>query len=228
MLAKDVMTSSIVSVTPETTVSEIAKLLIDRGISGVPVLEADGSLAGVVSEGDLIRRAEIGTEGRRSWWLDLLTGESEKARDYVKSHGRHARDIMTKDVVTVAETTPLSDIATLLEERRIKRVPVVRDGKVVGIVSRSNLLQGLAFALPGPAASDATDVRGRVIAELDGLSWLHPTQLNVIVSDGVVEIWGYVDSGEQKQALTVAIENVEGVTEIRDHVGVMPHYLAGV
>ncbi len=131
MLARDVMTTNVVSVFERTTVSEIAQLLLDRHISGVPVVDNNGYLIDLVSEGDLIRRTETGGDRPKSWWLSLLTTEAARARDYVKVHGSHACDIMTKDVTTVEEDTPLSEIAILLEEGRIKRVPVVRDGKVV-------------------------------------------------------------------------------------------------
>ena len=228
MQAKDIMTSKVVSVRPDATVAEVAQLLLQRNISAVPVVDADGRLVGLLSEGDLIRRSEIGTERKRSWWLDILTGEGEKAGDYVRAHGRHARDVMTTEVVTVSESTDVAAIATLLEEKRIKRVPVVRDDRVVGIVSRSNLLQGLVArgAQPAVARSD-TDIRTQVVSELDDLSWLHPTQLNVIVADGVVDVWGYVETADQKKALRVAIENVGGVKGVKDHVSVLPHYLAG-
>lgn len=228
MQAKDVMTTNVVSVTPDSTVSEIAQILLQRNISAVPVVDADGRLLGLVSEGDLIRRSELGTERKRSWWLDLLAGEGERAQEYVRAHGMHARDVMTGHVITVNETTDLAEIATILEEKRIKRVPVVRDGKIVGIVSRSNLLQGLiARGAPAPVATGDEDIRIRIVSELDELSWLHPTQLNVIVADGVVDVWGYVETAAQKDALRVAIENVGGIKEVKDHVNVLPHYLAG-
>lgn len=228
MLAKDVMTTNVISVTADTTVPEIAKLLLERHISGVPVLDDDGMLIGLVSEGDLIKRAEFGGDQRRSWWLNLLTAESEKAREYVKTHGNHAGEVMTKDVATVEEDASLAEIATILEEKRIKRVPVMRDGKVVGIVSRSNLLQGLATANATPGPRPSGDVRAKIVAELDRLDFVHPTQMNVIVSGGVVELWGCLGSQEQKSALMVAVGNVAGAAEISDHVSVMPHYLGGV
>ena len=227
MLAKDVMTTNVVSVFEGTTVTEIAQLLLERHISGVPVVDDNGFLVGLVSEGDLIRRTELGGDQPKSWWLSLLTSESARARDYVKSYGNHARDIMTKNVTTVGEDTPLSDIAMLLEEQRIKRVPVVRDGKVVGIVSRSNLLQAFAYSTTRKAAP-IDDIRQRIIAELDQLDFVHPTQMNVIVTGDVVELWGCLSSADQKQALMVAVENVAGVAEIKDHVSVLPHFMGGV
>ncbi len=145
MRAKDVMTPSVVTVDPEASVQALATLLSERGISGAPVVDSSGRLIGIVSEGDLLHRAELGTERRderrHSWWLEHYA--SGLARDYVKSHGRTVKDIMTRDVVTVAEETDLAQVATLLETNRIKRVPVMRDGKIVGIVSRANLVQGV-------------------------------------------------------------------------------------
>lgn len=228
MQAKDVMTSNVVSVSADATVVEIAQLLLQRNISAVPVVDDDGRPIGLVSEGDLIRRAELGTERKRSWWLSLLAGESEHASDYVKAHGLRASDVMTRDLVTVDVDTDLAAIATILEEKRIKRVPVVREGRIVGIVSRSNLLQGLVARGPGPEPAGSDDeIRTRITVELDKLSWLHPTQLNVIVTDGAAEVWGYVESQEQKEALRIAIETAGGVSDIRDHIAVLPHYLSG-
>ncbi len=152
MRAKDVMTSPIVTVGPEATVQEIAKLLIERQVSGMPVLDQGGRVVGIVSEGDLMRRVEHADERHRSWWLKLFSDEITEATEYVKTHGRRAAEVMTRDVVTVDEDTPLHEIAALLEERRIKRVPVVRDGRLVGIVSRANLLHGLAARASGGSA----------------------------------------------------------------------------
>src|SRR6516162_4436631 len=154
MRAMDVMTSEVISVDPDTSVQALAALLSERGISGVPVVDADNRVVGVISEGDLVYRVETGTERRkeartgrrRSWWLDRIASDRELARDYVKSHGRTVRDVMTRNVVVVDDTTELADIAILLETKRIKRVPVVRDGRLVGIVSRANLVRALATA----------------------------------------------------------------------------------
>ncbi len=154
MRAMDVMTTNVITVSPDTSVQEVATLLSERGISGVPVVDAENRLVGIVSEGDLLHRVETGTDRRpdrrsgrrRSWWLDTVGSDEELARDYVKSHGRTAKDVMTSEVISVSETTELADIANLLETKRIKRVPVVRDGRLVGIVSRANLVRALAAA----------------------------------------------------------------------------------
>ena len=157
MRAKDVMTSPAVTVRPDATVEEVAKLLLRRAISAVPVTGEDGGLSGIVSEGDLMRRVESGTERVPSWWLRAFGDDDAAARDYAKSRGRRAADVMTREVVTVGEDATLPEIAALLERHRIKRVPVVRDARVVGIVSRANLLQGLASQpahAPAPPPGD--------------------------------------------------------------------------
>src|SRR3972149_2283575 len=143
MHAKDVMTTQVVTVSLDAPVAEIAKQLVQRRISAVPVVDADGRPVGIVSEGDLMRRPETGGERHPSWWLALVAEAETQDREYVKSHGGRARDVMTRDLVTVTEEASLEEIATLLEKHRIKRVPVVREGKLVGIVSRANLLQGI-------------------------------------------------------------------------------------
>ncbi len=162
MQAKDVMTSPVVTVGPDASVTDVARLLLERHISAAPVVDGSGTLLGVVSEGDLMRRPEAGTERRPSWWLTLISEPQDEAREYLKSHGLHARDVMTRHVLTVEEDASLQDIATLLEKHRIKRVPVMRAGKVVGIVSRANLLQALVAQSrpPAPQADDRAAARG--------------------------------------------------------------------
>lgn len=221
MHAKDVMTSDVVTVSPDTDVQEIARLLLARRISAVPVVGADGRIQGIVSEGDLMRRPETETERHPSWWLALWTLPEDRAREYVKGHGRHAREVMTRDVATVTENASLAEIAELLEERRIKRVPVVRDDRPVGIVSRANLLHGLATAREAaPAAPNEDDrtIRQRVVATLEEDLGITTECINVIVNAGVVELWGEVDSAEEKRAILLATENTPGVQETRDHV----------
>ena len=224
MRARDVMTSPVVSVGPETTVKEIAKLLIERRVSGVPVLDQGERVVGIVSEGDLIRRVEGTDERHRSWWLRLFSDATTDATEYVKTHGRRAADVMTRDVVTVGEDTPLHEIAALLEQRRVKRVPVVRDGRVVGIVSRANLLHGLAAGpadTPAPTADDEA-IRARILTrlreEVGGMTQF----VNVVVNQGVVDLWGTTDSPDVVQAVRVAAENTPGVREVRHHIGLLP------
>jgi CBS domain-containing protein len=224
MHAADVMTPNVTTVDPDTTVQDLAKLLSERGISGAPVVDSTGRMVGIVSEGDLLHRTEIGTERRserrRSWWLDHFA--SERARDYVKSHGRAVKDIMTRDVVSVTEETDLADVATLLETKRIKRVPVTRDGKVVGIVSRANLVRALGAA-QGVAAADTHEddraIRARLLAELGRQEWARIWPQDIIVSDRVVHLWFSSDEPEEKrQAVRIAAENIPGAHGVEEHV----------
>src|SRR3974390_1423747 len=158
MRAIDVMTTEVVTVDENATVPELAKLMSDRGISAIPVVDRDNRVIGMVSEGDLLHRAETGTERRRSWWLDMVASTNRLAGDYIKSHSVQVKDVMTRNVLSVTETTPVADIALLLETNRIKRVPVVRDGKLVGIVSRANLVQALAMTInQSPSGAEAED-----------------------------------------------------------------------
>lgn len=227
MLARDVMTTSVVTVSPATSVQEVAQLLLEHHISAVPVVDAEGRLAGIVSEGDLIRRPEMGTEPRQSWWLTLLGGPEDSARDYVKVHGRRASDVMTRRVVTVAEDTPVAEIARLLEERRIKRVPVVRDGRLVGIVSRADLVRALA-SQPAPAAKAAPSdraLREQVLRALLSAGVTVPSHVNVVVTEGVVHLWGLAESDEGRRACRVAVEGVPGVRAVEDHLGTIQPWL---
>jgi CBS domain-containing protein len=226
MRAMDVMTTNVITVDPDTSVQALATLLSERGISGVPVVGKDGRLVGIVSEGDLLHRAETGTERRtqrrRSRWFDTFAADQEAARDYVKAHGRTVREIMTREVISVSDTTELADIATLLETRRIRRVPVVRDGKLVGIVSRANLVRALAITKSEPetdADSDDRTIRQRLLAELQGHEWVHMWAADVIVRDRVVHLWFSDDrSDDERQALRVAAENIPGVREVQEHI----------
>jgi len=230
MRAMDVMTTNVITVGPDTSVQEVAKILSERNISGVPVVDAENRLVGIVSEGDLLHRVETGTERRpdrrsgrrRSWWLDTVGSDEELARHYVKSHGRTAKDVMTSEVIWVSDATELADIANLLETKRIKRVPVVRDGKLVGIVSRANLVRALAAAGSRLSADTATDdrtIRQKLLTELQGQDWVHTWAADIIVRDGIVHIWISDDRPEQeKQALRIAAENIPGVHGVEEHI----------
>jgi CBS-domain-containing membrane protein len=230
MQAKDVMTTKVVTVRPDARVEHIAALLLERRISGVPVVEADGRLVGIVTEGDLMRRPELGTERHRGWWLRLFGDERERAAEYARAHGSRAADVMTRNVVTVTEETSLGEIARLLEERRIKRVPVLRDGKVVGIVSRANLLHALAARPVATAAERLVDdrsIRDAVVRVLEREDLATHGPLNVIVTNGVVELWGLVESEEERRAIRVAAETVPGVVALKDNLGRIRPWLAG-
>ncbi|MGH7112975.1 MAG: CBS domain-containing protein [Stellaceae bacterium] len=226
MRAMDVMTTPVITVDPETTVRDLAKLLSERSISGVPVCEGGDRLVGIVSEGDLLHRVETGTERRlqkrRSWWLDSLAAEEAAARDYVKAHGQRVRDIMSREVISVADTTDLAEVAMLLETRLIKRVPVVRDGKLVGIISRANLVRALATTSSAPAiVADADDrtIRERLLQTLRGQRWANVWAADIMVRDKVVHIWLSDDQPPaERDALRVAAENIPGVRRVEEHV----------
>src|SRR5215475_759265 len=224
MKAADVMVSAVISVRPNARVEEVASILLASRISAVPVIDEQGELLGIVSEGDLMRRAEAGTDRSRSWWLGA---------EYVKSHSHKVCDVMTRSVITATPETSLSEIATLLERNRIKRVPIVQNGKhgkVVGIVSRANLLQALAgMPTKNAATASASDsqIRDEVLSRLNGELW-RPSMLNVTVCDGTVDLWGFVASDEEKKATRIAVESIPGVKTINDHLTIPPAEIAMV
>ena len=217
--AADVMTTDVITVTPETPVREIAKLLYTKRISGVPVVDPNRAVVGLVSEGDLMKHVDVIGEQRRSWWLTLFAGETALAQDYAKTHGRRAQDVMTSQVISVMPTASLAEIANTLERHRIKRVPVVQDGRLVGIVTRSNLVQALAIIdISRPASVDDRTIRRRLLANLDAQSWARMFLKNVIVENGVVHFWGFVENDEERRALRVAAESTPGVQAVEDHL----------
>jgi CBS domain-containing protein len=219
MRAADVMTTDVISVSPSQSVQDVADLLLANRISAVPVLLEGGELIGIVSEGDLMRRAEAGTARRRSWWLELLAAP-ETADTYVREHGRQVADVMTRYLVTVGPETPLSEIADLMEKKAIKRVPVVDEGRLVGIVSRANLLQALAAFkgdLPGESTADDAAIRADLLRRIEAEPW-KPSLLNVIVHDGAVELWGFADNPNQKRATRIAAEATPGVRAVNDNI----------
>lgn len=223
MQAKDVMTADVISVKPDDTVADVARALMEHGISAAPVIDRD-ELVGIVSEGDLVRRAEVGTaERHRSWWLQLFTAESTLTREFVKSHAAHVRDIMVERVVTVAEDTPLNEIAATLERQRIKRVPVVRNNRVVGIVSRADIVQKLAAHRETPVQDEPNDgaLRDKVNSALRSHGWRNPIAMSVTVTNGVVDLWGIYRSDDEREAARVAAESVEGVKRVEDHRAAM-------
>jgi CBS domain-containing protein len=232
MQAKDIMTTGVVTIGPNTMVREIAGVLAEKGISAVPVVDKDGAMLGIVSEGDLIHREEIGTDmKKRSWWLISLSDTKAAAVDYAKSHGMHAHDIMTRDVVTVSEQTELSEVAEILETRQIKRVPVLRDGVLVGIVSRANIVQAIAARPEGahePVSGDDDEIRARVIENLQGQPWSRPWSCSVFVSNGVVDLYGTVESGAERDASRIAVENTTGVVKLNDRRGTDKYAVGGI
>ena len=223
MKARDAMVSPVITVKPYSSVKEAAKTFLERKISAVPVVDDQGKLVGIVSEGDLLHRSEAGTEQQRPWWLLALTKEETLAAEYVKAHGRKVTDVMTRNVVTATPDTPLHQIAALLERNSIKRVPIVKDGQLVGIITRANLIQAVASARKGLdiPLSDTT-IRDKLLAHLRAQSWAHTSQLNVTVTDGVVDLWGMTNSETEKKAIRIAAESTPGVRAVNDNLVMRP------
>lgn len=222
MRADDVMRRRVLTVSPDTDIHEVARKLAAYGISAMPVVDKERQVVGIVSEGDLMRRPEMGTERYPSWWLGLIWDPKGRADEYIKSHGHRAEDVMTRKVITISEQTPIREIAEILERHRIKRVPVVRDGKLVGIVSRANLLHGLIIQEHGMVAHPADrDIKEAILKEMEDAG-VRRDLVDVVVSGGLVHIWGAVQSKGEKNALRVATENVPGVRSVVDHVKIVP------
>jgi len=219
MRAHQIMTRPFITITPDATILEAANTMLRGHISGLPVVDAAGKLVGIVSESDFIRRSEIGTQRRRSRWLRFLLGAGAEATSYVQEHGRKVSDVMTSEPLTIAEGATLEEIVTSMETNDIKRLPVMRGGKLVGIVSRANLLQAvasLAREIPDPTADD-DHIRNRIIQALEKHDW-SPFGLNVIVRDGIVHLSGVITDEDSRQAAMVAAENVSGVRKVHDHL----------
>ena len=225
MKARDVMVSPVITVKPGTPVKEAARILLERRISAVPVVDDKGKIAGIVSEGDLLRRSEAGTDRRRSSWLRMLLGEESIAAEYTRAHAKKVADIMTRNVVTATPDTPLSEIASLLEARAIKRVPIVEDGELVGIVSRANLIQAVASARETLEISLSDEaIRDRLLKHLREQPWAHTSQINVTVNGGVVDLWGITYSDIERNAVRIAAENIPGVRAVNNRL-IMPPVL---
>lgn len=219
MKARDVMVSPVITMGENDSVRDVARLLVEKRISAVPILDAAGKLVGIVTEGDLMRRAETGTEHPYSW-LSLFLSEGAIAADYVKSHATRVKDVMTRNVRTAGPDAPLYEIADLFEENHIKRVPILNDsGELVGIVSRANILQAFASLRPTlDIALPDSAIREKLLQELRGQPWAHVHRLNIVVSNGVVDLWGLVRSDRERQAITVAAGRIPGVTAVNDHL----------
>ena len=223
MNAADIMTGDVVTVRDDTPVLQVVRLMLARGISGLPVVNEAGIVVGILSEGDLLRRAELGTQKTRGSGREFFTGTATLAEDYVRAHGTLARDIMTRAVVTVQRDTPLGELADLMEEHHIKRVPVLDGDRLVGIVSRSNLLRAFAsIARPeAPTHADDAAIRDALLAELARQPWSRRAENSVVVTDGVVHLWGLVTLPEELRALQLAAERVPGVKAVKNHMIVL-------
>ncbi len=220
MKAADVMTRHVWTIEADAPIANAVRLMLGHRISGLPVVDSASGLVGMVTEGDFLRRAETGTELRRPSWLEFLLGPGRLANDYVRTHTRKVEEVMTSDVVSVTEDRPVDEIVQLMEHRRIKRVPIVRDGKIVGIVSRADLLRALSGLLAEvpPMTVDDAALREHILAELEKESWAPQNGVGVTVRNGVVELWGTILDERARRAFRVAAENVPGVKAVKDHL----------
>ena len=221
MQASELMTPHAVTVRDDASVAEAIRVMLDRRISGLPVVDANGELVGIVTEGDFLRRAETGTERHRPRWLEFLVGAGKVADEYAHAHGRRVAEVMTREVVTVAENAPIGELVKLMETHRIKRLPVVRNGRLLGIVCRADLLHviaGLAQRAELPTAADDSTIREQILAGLTAETWAPRATVNPVVSNGVVHLHGTIFDERQRQALRVLAENIAGVKSVSDHL----------
>ena len=218
MLVRDVMTRNVLSVKGDQSILTAAQLMLQNRISGLPVVDANGALIGIVTEGDFLRRGELGTTRHRPKWLEFFIGPGRLATEYVHSSGRKVAEVMTPEPYTIGEDESLDAVVKLMERHRIKRLPVTRGGQLVGIISRANLLHALASLAPAatPVSDDDAAIRERVLAALAKQRWAFA--VNVVVKNGVVELWGTIMDERERQACIVTVENVEGVKAVHDHL----------
>lgn len=224
MRARDIMTTQVVCINSKASVFDAAELLLGAGVSAAPVINDKGTVVGIVSEADLLRRVEIGTTAKKGWLARLVDGEGAAAHDFVTAHGRRVADVMTREVVTAGEDEPLGKLVDLLERHKIKRIPIVRDGVLAGVVSRSDLLRAVLSREPDQPVLQPTDraLRELVVAALEGHPWTSRWPVNVFANDGVVHLWGFVEGEEARKAYRVAAENVPGVRRVKNHLRGLP------
>lgn len=220
MIVADVMTQDVLSVLPDATVGEAASLMLQHRISGLLVVDPEGELAGVVTEGDLLRRNELGTQREQSWWRRLVTSPGRDAAEFTRTHGRKVRDVMTETVMSVPQDADLGTVVDLMERNHIKRVPVTQETRVVGVVSRSDLLRALVSHadVDAPAATDDYSIETAIVEALEKQSWAPATTLNVTVEDGVANLGGTITSEDERRAIGVVAENTAGVKSVRDRL----------
>jgi CBS domain-containing protein len=230
VLVTEVMTRNVISIAPDSTVEEAAQMMLERRISGLFVVDKAGDMVGIITEGDLLHRDELGTERHRPWWLRLFISPAQQADDFTHAHGRHVRDVMTTEVMSVAHDETLEAVVALMEEHHIKRVPVTQHDRVVGVVSRSDLLRALLGRVRHAAPSQASDpeIRKTILDALEAQSWAPTTTLNVTVNHGVVDIWGTITSESERSAIRVIAENTPGVTLVHDHMVYVEPYTGTV
>jgi CBS domain-containing protein len=223
MKARDVMVSPVITVKPSATVREVAKLLLKYRISAVPVVDGDDRVVGIVSEGDLLHRAEAGTEWQRSWWLRVFASNETLTQDYIKAHAGRVEDVMTRDVIVARPCAPVHEVAALLEKNGIKRVPVVENDRLIGIVSRANLIQAVASARPEleiPQSDSA--IREHLLVHLKQQPWAHTSLVNITVANGVVDLWGTTETDAESNAIRIAAEATQGVSAVNNNLTTYP------
>ena len=225
MNVADIMTRQVISVTPQTTIAEAARLLLDHRISGLPVVDPDGAVVGIITEGDLLHRVETGTQRRHSHWLEFLIAPGRLAREYIDANARNVGELMSEDVVSVTPRDSLPEVIRLMEHHHVKRLPVIEAGRLVGIVSRANLVRALLHNLaepPGNPAGDAVagdaEIRDRILAEIAKQPWGPRASVDVRVAAGIVELYGSITDERERTALRVLAENQPGVKAVRDHL----------
>ncbi len=223
MNAADVMTREVVTVRPATLLADAIRLMLGRRVTGLPVVDDSFRLVGLLTEGDLLHRVETGTDSIRFGWLYALVAQGHLAGHYVHTHGRRVQDAMTHDVLTVGETASLDEVIRIMETRHVRRVPVVADGRLIGIVSRSDLLRALGTELDRTRISDRggdEGIREAVLAEMARHDWATERRIDIVVADGVVTLGGAVFDERVKDALRVIVEGVPGVKEVRNDLSV--------
>jgi CBS domain-containing protein len=224
MRANQIMTRNVVVIAADYSVYDAAEIMLNSNISAAPVVDADGKMIGIVSEADVMHRPELGTVPAKSWLERLLADDTTVAKDFIRSHSHRVTDVMTKKVISAGEGTTVQELAALMQRHHIKRIPILREGKLVGIVSRANLLQGLLTREPESLHGKADDaaLRTAVTATLAKRGWASAPTSNVMCQDGIVHLWGCVDNDTIKKAYEVAAENVHGVRRVQNHMMVIP------
>ncbi|MEO1092730.1 MAG: CBS domain-containing protein [Pseudomonadota bacterium] len=229
MRARDIMTTDLVTVAPSTPVSAVAQLMLERRVSAVPVVH-DGQLVGLLSESDLLHRQEAGTEETPTWWQELFRSTEDRAEAYLKAHGQRAGDVMSSALHTIGPDADVEEVAAQMEKHRVKRLPVLDQGRLMGVVSRSDLLRLLVKAAhhsSKPTAVSDHQVCQAVLDEIQEAGLATTTTLNVIATDGTVGLWGFVASETERHAVQVAAEGIAGVKAVDNHLTIRPPYLTG-
>ena len=219
MRVKDVMTPNVICIGADEAVLKAARLMLQNRISGLPVVDKEGELVGMVTEGDFLRRGELGTQRQRPKWLEFIVGPGKLAQEYTHSSGRKVEDIMTSDPWTIGQDATLEAVVDTMERHHVKRLPVTRGGRMVGIVSRANLMHALASLsrdVPAPPPGGDSAIRDKILAAIAKQDWA--PRVNVIVKNGVAELHGVITDDRERAGLIVAAENVPGVKQVRDHL----------